>query len=373
MKYDTKKFTHHRIRKDDNAGASGGGGGAPASTPTSSPAPTAAPAPSSSPSSTPTSTPSRGRADYGPAPRYEAGHADRVAGILAKENDPSHSLTLDETRDLLSFPTVFKSWRDDGEVADPAVPPAANAAPVAPVAPAAPAAPAVDPNAPPKLDPNVEAIINALGGVVNAPKQPANPAEPTKPRNYYGDVVPPVAVDPQLTSAIFNAENPQQAHEALNYLVNGMLNRVMEDTGRRMMAMAKQIMTAQPQIAQQQVTATNNTQRFYSKFAELNRDAFKPVVAEIEKAMVADARKTGRPIYDDKFIEDLGNAAHTFLEQTLGVSFRPKTAAAPAPVRQAAQPAPAAQTPGKFFTPGGSRAEAAIPTARAGDWRDLVI
>ena len=178
----------------------------------------------------------------------------------------------------------------------------------------------------------------------------------------------------ELAQAIFNSENPQQAHAALNHLVNGLANKMMEDTGKRMLAVAQQMFAAMPKITTAQITTTSRTDKFNTKFPELNRPAFQPAVAQIAQAMQADYQRKGQPI-DEKFIDALGNAVHTFLEQEMGVSFRPNKSIAPAPTpgnKQVQQPQ---QTPpkGKFFTPGNARQESALPNGKANDWRDLVI
>lgn len=365
MRYN-RKFNHfQQVRRDDSFGDSGGGGGAPAATPTSSPSPAASPAPSPSPSSSHSVTPDSGSSNNPPEPKAfrhwsdsdappSPAQTESLGKILAKESDPNHTLSFNEIQQLLGYPMKFQQ---PGQEHEPEPAPATVVPPTTTK---------VETPAAPVLDPNVAAIVQALQGVVNAPaaNAPANPAQPEAPKPYYGGQTNAVQIAPELANAIFNAENPQQATAALNHMVNGIMNRVMEDASTRMFAVAKHIMTQTPQIAQQQYQTQSTTEKFYSKFPELGKSAFRPVVGQIATAIARDRQSKGQSLTDDSFLSAVAEATHKFLEQEMGTSFRPtKIAAAPVPA-PAANPNPAPAPQGKFFTPGGSRANGALPNGK---------
>lgn len=368
-------------RRDDNPG--GGGGGSPPAGGGGSSAPSA-----SGPSPTPASTPSGG--GNNPAPpasfRYDS-NADptpqqsaEVRGILEMERDPGHSLTWEQTRALLAHPMKFQTNKPvDNSVPDPDQPapeidPATGQPKAAPAAAATPQAP--------QLSPEVKAIVDALGSIVQQPQNqpgPQNPNEAPKPKKYYGEMVPAVQVSPELAGALLGPDAPAQSVEALNYMVNGIMNRIMDDTGRRMLEVAKMIYSTVPQMADARIQTQSTTEKFFGKYAELNRPAFHPVVSEVAQAVRAARQKAGKSTNDDEFIAEVGETVHKFLEQQMGKSFRPNGAIPPAPrpnaqPNPAPAPAPAPAPQGKFFTPGNARQDGGNHVnGKAQDWRDLVI
>lgn len=352
------------------ANAPGPATSAPAPAPVSAPATTSAPAsaPSSAPSGDPGTrvpetyvSPSRGR---GPAT------AEDIAPILERGRDPTHRLSIEDVAALLSFdtplgPKAAAPAPKAGQPADPLAPPAVdpNAPPVAPAAPAAPAVPAT-PQA------FVEAVREIVGN--QPPAAPQEPSAPTRAQPYYGGSVPALEVTPELFSVLMNAENPQQSHQAMNFLVNSMMNRMIEDSHRSMLSMAKAIMTNVPKMIPSHIQASSVQEKFNSKFPELN----KPILQEMVKTIagnLASARRAKNLPIDDSFIDELGEASHKFLEAATGKSFRANSTIAPTPPQNLSPVAAPPAVRETFYTSGGARPNGGVGSNGQADWRDLVL
>lgn len=346
---------------------------------TASPSP--APGPSAAPAPSPASSPGSGHgADPGTrapepfvAPAPSRGRAaptpQEVSEIVTRGQDPNYRLNLSEVSALLGFDTFGDGSNPPAHTgqtpstidAPPATPATAAPTPQEPAAPALPTTPQAF----------VEAVREVVGQA-QQPQAPASPQEPQRAQPYYGGTVPALEVTPELFGVLMNAENPQQSHQAMNFLVNSMMNRVMEDAHRSMLSMAKAIMTNVPKMIPPHIQASSVQDKFNAKFPELSVPLFQEMIKTMAGTLAQKRREKGLPL-DDSFIAELGEHAHKFLETATGKSFRPNSTIAPTPPQTtpvvAAPPAPPRET---FYTNGGARPNGGA-TPPATDWRSLVL
>ena len=275
--------------------------------------------------------------------------AVKVRGILDKGAKPDYKLGTDEIRALLNFNPPFEEPKKVDDKPGPK--PQTKATPGQP---SDPAEPKPEPAA---LDPNVAALVEALKSNVIQPKPetpPTDPAKPAEQKPFYGGFKPAIEVGPDLAKAIMG-DDPVRSVQGLNHLVNGIMNHVMQDTAQLMVAMASQLRQEIPSQTLAQVQGQSNTERFFTKFKELDNPIYRPVVEMITNEAVAYFKSKNQPIvYDDNFLTQIGQLAIEHIERTTG---RPVRQSAPSNVRpaQAAPPNQPAKPNGRFFTPGGSR------------------
>lgn len=310
------------------------------------------------------------------APAPEASEAQEVADILALENDPNHSLSMDQIASMMSYNPAFAPKATPAAV-DP------NAPKLGPDGKPLAVAPVVDPNAPPAqavtppaqtptLDPNVSALVTALNQTVTAANAPATDPN-AGPKPYFGGQTQALQVaDPVLRGLLGVEEGqpiPEQAAVAVNTLINGLANRVMQESAAMTMAVAQRIMQHIPQAVGAHTATVSNTQAFYNDFPELNKPAFAPVINGITGSLAAAMTKEGKAVdkSSPEFRKRVGEAVHLYIEQQMGVKLprgvKPVVAAAPA-AKPGAKPAP---KKGQFFTPGGTRPPAGPGTSVNGD------
>lgn len=305
------------------------------------------------------------------SPRAE-GQAQRVTALMSKKD--TDILTFDEIADIMNFNPAFGDTNGT-PAATPATPqPAAPAAPAAATSPAAPQAPA-QPQAQPLT-------AEAIAAAVRAGLQPAaDPsAAPSEPKVYYGGEVPAVTVDDGLVSVLIGSQDPAQvgpAKQALNALVNGMMNRVVADQNARMGQIAALIMQSVPRQVRQEQTVNESERQFYGEFGELNRPAYKPVVDKIASIVIS-AKVKANPNFrlDQATINLIGEAARKQIERDYGVvPPRAKQVVTqqqqPGPRPQQTQPAPVTREP--FASRGGgARPPVADPNNQSADLLSLV-
>jgi len=317
--------------------------------------------------------------DYGDSFDYDDGpsqeEAAHVRGILDTENDPNARLSMKDIGALIGF--------------NPPIGPKKAAAPVDPNAPANPNAPAaatppVDPNAPavppvqpaaPTTEALTAAIVAAIKG--NQPQAPANPnapAAPAQPKAFYGDVNPALNVSETVLADLFNPDDPAKAAGALNAIINGIGNQVMQDVAKLQVQMMQAMMQRVPQMVQTQSVQATNTQKFFSKFAELDKPALRPTVNAITSQIVEKHKKAGTLQYNDALYDEIGNAIHAYVKENLGVEI-PRAGAQPivSPAPRVAQQPKRKET---FYTPGGARPPAGPNgnlNGQSADLRDLVL
>ena len=281
-----------------------------------------------------------------PAEPDHKAEAVKVRGILDKGTKPDYKLGSDEIRALLNFNPPFA----EPEKVEEKTKPTAKAT----------SSQAVEPTQPkpeaPALDPNVAALVEALKTNVTQPKPETSPVDPAKPaeqKPFYGGFKPAVEISPELAQAIMGEDQARSA-QGLNHLVNSIMNHVMQDTAQLMVAMASQLRQEIPSATMAQVQGQSNTERFFSKFQELNNPIYRPVVEMITNEAVAYFKSKGQPVvFDDAFLSQIGELSIEHIERTTG---RPVRQSAPGTVRAApTQPNQPAKPTGRFFTPGGSR------------------
>lgn len=334
--------------EDNGAVDSGGGGGSPASTPPSS---ASAPAPSASaPNGGGARETDAGHSFGRPAPPNNEGL--KVREILNKGRDPEYRTTMDDIRALMGYePQFVKADAEPDDEMDDLPDPAAAAS-------AEPAAPVVASQAPPALDPNVAALVEAM----KSQQRPATPAaqpKPDAPKPYYGGHVAPVEVAPELVADLFNSEQPERSVQAVNHLVNGIMNRVMADTQAQMADLYKATLQNIPLVVQNHSTASESTRAFYTQYPELNKPAMKNVVNIIAKTMIENAQKAGKPVsYNAEFLTALGENVHRFAQEQYGFAI-PRTAPAAGRSTPVAPANPKASKAPRFISQGGARPPAA--------------
>lgn len=280
----------------------------------------------------------------------------KVRAVLDKGKDPDHSLGFEDIRSLLGFNPPFKP---QAEPAEPAVAPAAAVTPTPKVEPT----PVVPPVAPaPALSPDTQALVQALREAL--PPAPASASsEPQAPKPYYGGIKPAMQVAPEITNAIFNAESPQQASQAMNALVVGMMNKIMEDVVTDQTSLARYILGQVPSMVSAQSQASNAFSGFFTDYPELDREALKPTIKSFAEALAVQRQKSGQPLWDASFRQVLGEAVHTYVERQLGTSLARKGATAVAPsapavaskIASAPKPAANSSVGQPWMSPGGSR------------------
>jgi len=298
----------------------------------------------------------------------------RVASILDPAKDQDRSLGYGEIGALLGWNPSLKpaAKAPDASAPQPQAPAQAPAAPAQAPQTQAPAQPQA-----PALDPNIQALTQSVQALVQTQTQAqpsAQPTAPTQPKRFYGDINQELQVAPELVSAIIGSNQPEavaQAAPAINHLINGLANKVMEDAVRVIQHQYQQVLQHIPQAVQAHTTERTNSQKFYDRYAELNKPAFQPLVNQAGQAYVAKLQKEGKQIvYDDSFFDAVGGLVHAYIEQSMGFKLpraaRPAVAAAPASIPQTA-PKP------RFVTPQGTRPPAGPSgSSQSADLRDLV-
>jgi hypothetical protein len=175
-------------------------------------------------------------------------------------------------------------------------------------------------------------------------------------------------VSPELAQAIFNGEDPARAGLALNHLVNSIMNRVMQDAVGLMGVVSQNLRQEIPATVDVQYQGRSNTEKFFTKFPELNNPVFRPTVEAVAQNAVAVMTQKGQKIaYDDKFFDQVGQIAIEILERDTGMQIRKPAPVKSAPGQQPAQAAPK----GRYFTQGGSRPPAG-PEALNGKSADIL-
>lgn len=289
-------------------------------------------------------------------PPPTAEHTARVRGLL--DQDPDKPIGMQDISDLLNFNTLFKKEEPK---------PAAGAAPpVPPAPPAAPPPPPAQTQTP--LSPDAQAIVDALKTAATTPTQ--TPTDGTKPpeqpKQFYGGIKPAMAINQQIAQDLFG-EDPQKQYTAMNTLVMGMMNTVMQDVASLIQASNHHLMQQIPQIATQQYEGRSNTEKFFSSFPELNKPALHGTVQAVAQYIVQQKTKAGQqPTYNEELIKEIGEAVHQHIERQLGVRIQRgaggnvQTAPPAAPKAAATQSPPAPPAPNgaggqPWMTPGGSR------------------
>lgn len=351
-----KWLLNHTCYADDGAPDAGGGGGAPAPEP--------APTPESG-GGEPDRVGGAEHADYDhrfPAPQMPSDdEVNNVSRILGYEKDADHRLSFEDIGALMGFNPPLKPPTQAQQ-------PAPQAAPKAPVAPQGQPAPAPE-AAKPALSPDTQAIIEALRA--NQPQQPAAPAqaptsqEPAKPVPYYGEGGrrPAPQISPEFADVLFNAEDPAVAVQALNSLVHGIMNQVMQDVAQDRVQGYQYLLSQIPQMVQVQHQARSTTEQFYGMYPELNKGPLHGVTKALAERLAQQRQAANQPLYDEGFYKTLGEAVHSYVKQSLGIELprgnQPGPIAnAPAPQPQpqpAAQPRPNGQNGQPWMSPGGSR------------------
>ena len=267
-----------------------------------------------------------------PAEPDHKAEAVKVRGILDKGTKPDYKLGTDEIRALLNFNPPFV----EPEKKEPEAKLPAKAAPGQPADLTKPKPEAAT------LDPNVAALVEALKSNVTQPKAetpPTDPAKPAEQKPFYGGFKPAVEIAPELAQAIMG-DDPARSAQGLNHLVNSIMNHVMQDTAQLMVAMASQLRQEIPSQTLAQVQGQSNTDRFFSKFQELNNPIYRPVVEMITNEAVAYFKSKGQPVvYDDNFLSQIGELAIEHIERTTG---RPVRKAAPGQPADLTKPKPEA-------------------------------
>lgn len=266
----------------------------------------------------------------------------QVASVLAKESDKNHTIGESEIAALLNWNPSLKSPKtSESQLAAPS--PAQQPTPD----PAAP--PAATPPAP-VLDPNVQAIVQALKTVTDtpAPGVPAQPNQPTQPKVFYGGHRPAIQVPESLVADLFDPNDAQKNVGAINTMLNGLANMVIQDVSQLMLSMRNDFVSQVPTLTQQQIAAQSNSEKFYSRYPELNKPALKSAV-EVIAAKTLQAHQG--PV-TEAVLDQIGNEVHKFVEAQFGfkLSRAQNTAAAPAPTAKPNRK-PVFQTPGNGRPP----------------------
>lgn len=285
-------------------------------------------------------------------------HADRVRTILdTGKANKEHTLSMDDIADLIRFDAPF----NPPAVAATTVPLQPNAATVPPApTPAQPAATV------PPISPDAAAIIAALRAQLPASTSPtpAPATEPARPTVYYGGEVPALQVSAQILQGLLGTDDPailSQSAPAVNTLINGIMNRVLEDANLRMQSLAAAMLNQVPRQIEQVNTIASTEQKFYSKFAELQKPAFKATVDTISGLYVqAKRRQDPNFQWTDATFAECGELIHRKLEKDMGFKIPRGTVAriAAAPAQPNANVTPI----GPYVSRGSARPPAADVT-----------
>lgn len=261
----------------------------------------------------------------------------RVSEIMKGPGD--RRLTAAELNDMLNFNVPFAKSEEKKEEKKPGTEAAPAPAAAAPAITPKPGETATVPPAPAALTP--EAIAAAAVAAVKA-AQPTPAAETPKPevaKPFYGNreqgaMRDAIQVNPELKAAIFG-DKPEVAAQAIDIMVNGIMNQMMADSGQLMGMMYQKIINDVRGIIPQQIThqteSRDNTQRFYTKYAELNVPTIKPLIEAVAVAM-RKAEPNSNPGSDD-FLNRLGLGVHAAFKKEFGFDLPRKggTTMAPAP------------------------------------------
>lgn len=330
------------LRAEGEGGEGGGGGGAP-----SGPAP--------SPTSESTGQPAAGNDfDFGSSrgfgERFSTQAENKIVSDLA-DKPGDFVLDSDQLAAMLNFNIPFgepKKEEPKPEAPKPEVPAKPEAK--------------TEESKPAELSPDVKALVEALKAQQKPPEQP-KPAEPAKPaerKPFYGSVKPELQIHPELAKAVYEADTPERSAQALNMIVSGVMNQVMEDAAAMMMGqmhqMQQYIQTQIPQMVQNTNQSSKNSEKFFDMHKELDKPVFRPLINSLAAAMVqAEYQKPGFNPGSPEFLGRLGMAVHAKIKEEFG--FDLPRAAAPAVGNPPAAPARKPQ----FQTNGSARPPAAGP------------
>jgi hypothetical protein len=308
-----------------------------------------------------------GSPDFGPSGGgtvdTDAGHSfesrqtpsapEDAAAIMAQGDD--FKLDMSQMKTLLGLDFAPKPAKkaETVPVAAPAAPVAAPAAQPTSTAAAQPA-PAITPDA------IAQAITQGFEKIQQPAAQSTTPAEQPKPKTFYGELTPAVAVSEALSADLLSGD-PVKATGALNTMVNGIMNKVMEDSSRMFMqaltSMQQQMQQSIPSVVTAQHATQTNQAKFFQGYGELDTPAFRPVVDMVAKAYREHMTKQGKQVtFSAEDMKAIGEATHKQLQKDLGFAV-PRKGAAPIQVQQPqntqVKPAPSKQP---WMTPnGGSR------------------
>lgn len=323
--------------------AGGGGGGGGGSTP--------APAPSTPAVETPP-------ANGGGQVQQDANHVfgrqgqpqgrtERVVSTLSKaEKDRNYTLSSEEVADLLSFDLDFQPQTNQPAAQQPKPAAQTPQAPNAQQTPQAPQAPQA-----PQLSPDVQALVQALResgvGQPQAPQNPQTP-KPALPKPYYGGEVGALDVHDNVVAQLLGTDDAAiiaGAKPALNTLLNGLANRVMQDAQARTVALLAAYAQRVPDVVRQQHEVTASERAFYTKFPELNKPVFKSAVDAVAGVVITHMKKRNPNFkLDDKTIDLIGTKAHEKIARDLGFAIpRGAQTIVNAPPRQQQQQQPQQQ------------------------------
>lgn len=294
----------------------------------------------------------------------------QVADILKKGDD--YRLNFSELDLLLGFEGV-KPPAKDNEKQEPAKAqvPQGGAKQIPPTASGAPA-PKQEQKAP-ELDPNVKALTERIDQLVQTTIKPEGgnqtPQNPAKPKQFYGDVQPAFNVNPELMRDLMDPDDPQKNMTAINSIVNGLANKLMQD---QILILSRAMQNLQNYVPQAVQTHTNGRElmnKFYTNYKELNAPGIQPLVAVVAKQMIAQNKNA--PV-DEKFLDQLGKNVHAAFKEQFGFELPRQTA--PAATRPAngngAGPAKKKKT---FVTSGGARPPAAPDGSQSADILDFIM
>lgn len=316
--------------------------------------------------------------DYQPpnaAPSRAQPTAERVQEVMAKD-----TLSFDEIGDLLRFNPPFGGGTTQPQQTQQT--PAAVSTAATPPANQQQTPPANQPQQP-QVSPDAQAIIAAVkqlqGGNQPQPAAPANP-QPQPPKPFYGGINPPLSVSDQVIGGLLGTEDAAAlaaARPHFDSFVNGLANHIARDMQTEMAKLVGAALQQVPQITQRQQTASKEEERFYSKFPELNKPAFKSVVNGIGNTVMAKLRQTNPNVQlSDKIIDAIGQLAHKQIERDFGFQIPRQAAAAPPvqPTRQAQQAPKNPAQKGPFFSGGSTRPPAVqTPQSQSADILSHVI
>lgn len=332
---------------DSGGGAGGGSDGGPSAT--------------SEPSTESPAVEVNWGSEYKPSP-------NKMRAVLKKETDPNHSLTLDEIRTYFAFDSGFgkqPTQTQESQASEPETPEQNQQQP---------AGEKVEQQQQQSeaLSPDVKALVSTLEKLAAQPapaQQGQTEQKQEAPKPYYGGVVPAVQVHPELTKAIFNPEaSDEQRGQALNYLISGMMNRVIQDTARLMLEVRQDVMTQVPQVAQQQYATQTSAQVFFAEYPELNKQAIHPVLSAITNQVLVSRKQRNLPTnLTPDVMKEIADATHLYMESSFGVKLPRKGQQTVTPAQQQQQQV--VKPNGKFFTPNGVRP----PAASAGSSKSAAL
>lgn len=292
----------------------------------------------------------------------------QVSEILKKGDD--YRLTFSELDLLLGFEGV-KPDDKDTKKQEPAKaqPPKSGAQSLPPAL----GAPAPEANKSPELDPNVKALTERIDQLVQTAVRPqpetGEPKQPAKPKMFYGDVQPAFNVNPELMRDLMDPDDPQKNITAINSIVNGLANKLMQD---QILILSRAMQNLQQYVPQAVQTHTNGRElmnKFYTTYKELNAPGIQPLVVAVAKQMIE--QNKGASV-DEKFLDQLGKNVHAAFKAQFGFDL-PRQGAPAVPSNgnmNGVQPQKKKKT---FVTSGGARPPAAPGGSQSADILDFIM